>query len=147
MKKPIYTLALALLVAAGTTLTSCGSSQEKVDEAKADIESAEMDVLKAKEDYYKEYNDFKTESDKQISDNSQRIIVLRKESSNRKKEEKEEYERKIADLEKRNEALQTKINEHKDDSKDGWESFKREFKHDMDELGQSITDIGKNNVK
>lgn len=146
MKKTLYILTLTLFVAV-TTLTSCGSSQEKVDEAKADIESAEIDLMKAKEDYYKEYNEFKFQSDKQISDNATRIAELRLQSDKIKKETKEEYEKTIVALEKRNEALQSKINEHKDESKDGWESFKREFSHDMDELGQSITDIGKNNVK
>lgn len=144
--KSISALIVAVF-AAGTILTSCGPSAERVDAAKAKIETAEVDLIKAKEDYYKEYNEFKYKSDKQIADNTERIGELRKQSKKIKKEMKEEYERTINNLERKNDVLQSKIIEFKQYKKEGWQSFKREFSHDMAELSKSITDIGKNNVQ
>jgi len=40
-----------------------------------------------------------------------------------------------------------KISKYKNDGNEKWESFKREFNYDMDELGQSLKDLGENNVK
>ncbi len=145
MKKSIYMIAIVAYTTA-TIFTSCGSSQQKVDAAKADIESAEMDLMKAKEDYNKEYNEFKYKSEKQIADNAERINVLKKQAEKIKKELKEEYEKTIADLEAKNNVLQSKIDEAKEGSDEGWESFKREFSHDMEELGKAISEIGTNDV-
>ena len=43
--------------------------------------------------------------------------------------------------------MKMKIGEYKMDTKERWESFKREFSHDMEDLGQSLKDIGKDNVQ
>ncbi|OFY96493.1 MAG: hypothetical protein A3K10_06490 [Bacteroidetes bacterium RIFCSPLOWO2_12_FULL_31_6] len=145
MKKSIHILALTAF-AAGTIFISCNSSAEKVDAAKANIETIEHDLITAKEDYYKEYNKFKYESDKRITENTERIAELKGRSRKMKKEIKSEYEKTIANLQIRNDALKAKMDEYKEDGKDKWESFKREFNHDMDELGQSITGLVNNNV-
>lgn len=39
------------------------------------------------------------------------------------------------------------MEEQKETNYEKLESFKTEFKHDMDELGKSIKDLGKDNVK
>jgi hypothetical protein len=39
------------------------------------------------------------------------------------------------------------LESYKDEGKEKWESFKKEFNHDMDELGKSIKDLFKDNVK
>lgn len=146
MKKILYTILLAVFTG-GTLFTSCNSSGEKVDAAKANIESAEIDLIKAKEAYYKEYNELKYESDKKIAENAERISELRKNKKKMEKDAEVEYEKTINDLERRNDVLKAKIESYKDDSKDAWESFKREFSHDMEELGQSLKDLTQNNVK
>lgn len=64
-----------------------------------------------------------------------------------KKEAEIEYEKIINDLERKNDDLKAKISTYKDNSKDAWESFKREFSHDMEELGESLKDLSENNVK
>jgi uncharacterized protein YeaO (DUF488 family) len=58
-----------------------------------------------------------------------------------------EYEKTIADLETRNLAMKERINTYKVESTEKWESFKAEFKHEMNEIGQSLKDLGQNNVK
>lgn len=55
-------------------------------------------------------------------------------------------EKKIADLEARNKTLQGRIDDY-EKYHSNWESFKREFNHDMEEIGKSIKDIANNNAK
>ena len=64
-----------------------------------------------------------------------------------KAEAKADYERSIADLEKRNAALQIKVKEYKNEGNTQWESFKREYNYDMEELGKAMKNLTKNNKK
>lgn len=54
------------------------------------------------------------------------------------------YEKNIMALEQKNKDLRTKISNYESNQSD-WESFKREFNHDMDEQGQAIKDLTVNN--
>ena len=64
-----------------------------------------------------------------------------------KKQAKAEYKEKIAKLEQKNTDMKKRMNDYKSDSQEQWESFQREFNHDMDELGNSLKDLTKNNTK
>lgn len=139
MKKSILTLAVTAITA-GSMMTGCSSSEEKVTKVTVDTKSDEQ----LKEEYTNEYNQFKLESDNRIAENEKEIAALKEEN---KKLKKADREKAIADLEERNEAMKAKMREYKDDGKDKWQSFKREFSHDMDELGQSLKDFTKNNTK
>ena len=46
-----------------------------------------------------------------------------------------------------NERLRAKIRDYKENGKDEWKSFKTEFKHDMDELGDAIKGLTVDNKK
>ena len=108
---------------------------------------AQQDLDEAKADYEAQYNQFRLESDERITANEQLIADLKVYSKDKKNEAKVEYDKMIADLEAKNEAMKVRVRDYKDEGSDKWESFKREFNHDMDELGASLKDIGKNNVK
>jgi hypothetical protein len=64
-----------------------------------------------------------------------------------KAEAKADYDRSIADLEKRNAALKLKVKEYKNEDNAKWESFKREFNYDMEELGRAMQNLTYNNKK
>ncbi len=40
-----------------------------------------------------------------------------------------------------------KMNDYKANGKENWEIFKKEFNHDMDELGKAFKDLTVKNVK
>src|SRR5690606_28025578 len=101
----------------------------------------------AKAEYADEYNKFKLESDQKISANEMRIIELKANAKDMKKEAKIEYEKAVADLEAKNNAMKAKIEKVKDEETSDWESFKKEFNHDMDELGEALKDFNKKNTK
>ncbi|MBK7408934.1 MAG: hypothetical protein IPJ40_13250 [Saprospirales bacterium] len=50
------------------------------------------------------------------------------------------YAQRIETLEQKNRDLRTKMANYEQNQSD-WESFKREFNHDMDELGQALKDF------
>jgi hypothetical protein len=146
MKKSILSIALATLFT-GSLITSCNSSSQKVEDAAVKVDVATEDLKKAKEEFNNEYNKFKVESEQRMLDNEFKIAELKATKIKLKKEAKAEYDKTIADLEQKNSNMRTKLNEYKEEGKDKWESFKREFNHDMDELGRALKDLANNNVK
>ena len=54
------------------------------------------------------------------------------------------YAKNIENLEERNRDLKTRIGAYETNQSD-WESFKREFNHDMNEVGQALRDLTVNN--
>jgi len=146
MKKSLLSIALTTLII-GTMATSCNSSSEKVKDAAVKVDDATEELKSAKEDFNYEYNKFKVESEQRMLDNEFKIAELKANKVKLKKEVKEEYDKTIAVLEEKNSSMRTKLNEYKEEGKDKWESFKREFNHDMDELGSALKDLGNNNVK
>ena len=145
MRKTIFILASLFMTVA--TMTSCKTEAEKVDDSAEEVVEAQQDLDEAKADYEAQYNQFRLESDERITANEQLIADLKVYSKDKKNEAKVEYDKMIADLEAKNEAMKVRVRDYQDVGSDKWESFKREFNHDMDELGASLKDIGKNNVK
>jgi hypothetical protein len=81
-----------------------------------------------------EWEEFKHGIEIQIDSNKARI--------NRLKDRGEaKYEKTIADLETRNDTLRVRLNNFKIEGETKWDEFKREFKKDMDQLGQAIEDV------
>jgi hypothetical protein len=126
---------------------ACNSSSDKVNSAKEDVKEAEISLEDAKDNYDAEYEKFKLESNEKISANEKIIADLKVYSHDKKAEVKAGYEKTIESMETRNREMKSKVAEYKRVSNDGWESFKREFNHDMDELGKALSDLTTNNSK
>jgi hypothetical protein len=60
---------------------------------------------------------------------------------------RKEYRERIAELKSRNEKAKERLNNYNDNNHEKWEDFKREFNHDMDELGNALKDFTVNNKK
>ena len=146
MKKSIFAIAITALVA-GTSITSCDSSTKKVEDAAVKVDEASADLTDAKKEFNEEYIKFQLESEERMIENDRQIAELKANKAQLKKEAKADYDKKIKDIEERNSALRIKMNEYKEEGNDKWESFKREFNHDMDELGKSLKDLTTNNTK
>jgi uncharacterized protein HemX len=124
---------------AGVILSSCQTKEQK-------LENAQENVVDANEDLRKAQREFREEQENQLRENEMSIETYRTEIKNEKEDMRLEYERRIDSLQQRNKELRIKLNEDYDNN-DRWESFKREFNHDMDELKASLRDLRKNNVK
>ena len=154
MKKSIFTLAIITCIA-GTVLISCKpstneqkESQEKVEIARDNVEDAKdsLDVAK-KAASEEEWNAFKSSGDSIINVNNLRIAGLKLKMKNTGKSIDVEYQKNIASMEQKNKDLKVKMDTYKNDVSSDWKSFKREFKHDTDEIGQALKDLTVDNKK
>lgn len=95
-----------------------------------------------------DWQTFKADADAKIKKNDDRIAELKAKKREGTKEVQDKYNKKVADIERKNAELRDRINNYNGETtNEKWNSFKREFNHDMKELGTSIKDIGKDNVK
>lgn len=149
MKTKILTAVVVCGFLSISLFTYCNKSQNKIEEAKEEVKAAEQDLKAAEADYLEEVRNFKEETEMKIDENKNQIEILREQRSSRKTTaEKEMYDKKIADIEKRNEELRNKLKEYREEIRtEKWESFKREVNHDVDELSRAIEDIFKDNLK
>lgn len=150
MKNAINKLNASLVLASIIVLffiTSCNSPAEKVENAQEDVVEAEQDLTEAQNDYSKEFENFKKEMDEKIATNDKKIAEINASMLKEKKSVQDENKEKIAILEQRNVNIKQRMSEYKDDGNEKWQSFKREFSHDMDELGESLKNFNHNDKK
>ncbi len=142
MKKLFYSLAVTMLLAAGTLITSCntGNRENKTNENVEEIQQQER-IATAEE-----WAEFKSESERKIMENEARILELKQKMMEPGVGLDSLRQNRIERLEERNNELRVKIRTYEDDKSD-WESFKREFKHDMDEIGDAFEDLTIDNKK
>jgi len=129
-------------IAGMAVMSSCQTKEQKLENAQENVADANQDLRQAQ-------NEFREESENNLRENDMTIETYRANAKNEKEEMRAQYERRADSLEQRNKELRAKLDAYKDDSNDNtkWESFKREFNHDMDELKNSLKDVSKNNVK
>lgn len=143
---PIVGIATILLITA-TFLTSCDSPAQKLGAAQENVKDANKDLDEANEAYLDEIEAYRKESAAKISANDKSIAAFNARIENEKKEVRDEYKRKIAELEQKNTDVKKRLDEYKADGKDNWATFKLEFSHDMDALGKALKDLTVSNVK
>lgn len=144
MKQTILTLAVIMFMGSSMLLNSCQSSAKKVENAKENVATANEELLKARQD---SIHQFKQESARKISDSEKRITEYKAKIANENKELKAKHEKKLYELEQKNNDLKTRLTTLKDDGSEDWKQFKTEFSHDMDALGTSLKDLTVKNVK
>ncbi|MBS1614269.1 MAG: hypothetical protein JST49_15725 [Bacteroidetes bacterium] len=145
MKKMFFTTAFNVMLAA-FVFTSCESKQEKVADAQEEVQEAKQELSEAKAELNAEYPAYRTEVENRIKMNEERIAQLRKNIGNGGKPLDAERAKRIDELEQKNAQLRARLVGYETERSD-WESFKREFNHDMDELGAAIENLGKDNKK
>lgn len=144
MKKSILTTVTFII---GLSLTSCQNSAEKVEKAEEKVQDANEDLATAKQEYLEDMENYRREMDVRFEDNDRSIREFNDRFEKEKKDVKSEYRKRLAELEERNKVMKSKMADYKADSKANWESFKAEFNHDMQELGNALRDLGNDNVK
>lgn len=146
MKKSIFIIASTTLIL-GLVLTNCTTSSEKVENAEQAVTDANNALEKANQEYLADIEHYRTETAGKIAANNQSIIDFNLRIEKEKKEVRDDYKQKIAELELKNSDMKKKMDDYKAEGKDKWETFKIEFNHDMDELGTALQDLSVKNVK
>lgn len=152
MKNGIICKILSASIFVVVALTSCqpAPSTPEVEAAKDKVKEAEQE-LKAAEKVATadEWMAFKKESEEKIAINENSIADLKDRMSMSAKQYDALYIEKIDKLEKQNKALKARIKNHdsRESRKEDWATFKTEFNHDIDELGQALKDLTVDNKK
>jgi len=130
-----------------TFLTSCNSPSEKVVKAEEKVTDANENLVKADEQYVQDMNNYKKDAEEKLAANEKSTAEFNARIENKKEVAKKEYQEKIAKLEQRNTDMKKRLEDYQAGGKENWKSFKNEFSHDMNELGQAFRDLMKKNVK
>lgn len=155
MKNKLLISAVTLTIMAGTMLAGCQSSIQKQEDAQAKVQEARQELNAAQKDASaaaqvvataEEWEAFRNESELKIQANEVRINELTVKMKRPGEIFDAIYEKKITSLEQQNREMRTRLLAY-EKSQSNWESFKREFNHDMDAIGQALTDLTVNNKK
>lgn len=146
---PDLTLALATAFLTGAILTGCQSPAQKEAAARDNLKEAKQDLKEVQNDANaeaqkladaKDWETFKSDAEITIRNNEIRIAELRIKLKKEGTMLDPMYEKKIETLEQQNKDLKKRIDYFEKNQSD-WETFKREFNHDMDELGKALKDL------
>jgi outer membrane PBP1 activator LpoA protein len=144
---------LLLVIIANALFTSCqspeqkvGSAQDKVDDAKKDLKTVQNEAEAKRISDAEEWKIYKAESAMKIKDNESAIILLKEKMNVAGKKMNAEYLKSVNALEEKNRALQARMDVY-DKGQSDWATYKREFSHDMDELGKALKDLTVDNKK
>lgn len=149
MKKTFITLAVVAIIIAGSVFTGCKSSAEKELDAQTELQDAQDKLDQAQTDANaaelraateEEWVAFKSDAELRIRDNEIRIAELTVQMNKPGALFDAIYKKRILTLEQQNRDLRVRINAYDRNSTD-WETFKREFNHDMDEIGNALKDL------
>ena len=138
-KKQILKTALTVVIAL-TSVTTFSQENKQAANARKELREAKIDSAE-------DFNRFKKQAEATIEENKKKIKELKLKKSDAHKNEKEIYNKKVKVLEEKNRNLKNKINGSSKAETATWSSFKREFNHDMEELGRAIRDIANDNTK
>ncbi|MCK8142418.1 hypothetical protein MW871_10995 [Flavobacterium sp. I-SCBP12n] len=145
MKKTILNLALTTFIVA-TVLVGCQDKSKQEAEAKENVENAKENLDDAKAELSdarraateQEWQAFKDSTNATIKQNEIRIGEMKAELKKTGKTIDSEYSKNIQELEEKNKEIKNKLEVYKNNTNSDWQSFKKEFRHDMDDLGQSL---------
>lgn len=140
MKIKILSMAITTLIA-GTMLTSCQSSTEKVEDAQKNFVKANDDLNKANEEYLKDIEDYRKKMAEKVAENDKSLAEFKARVDHEKKAAKADYIKKIVALEQKNSDIKKAMEDYKAEGKEKWEIFKLKFSHDMDELGKGLIEL------
>jgi hypothetical protein len=145
MKKTTL-LMTAIAFSAASLFVGCNIPADKVDSSRENVSEAQRDLADAKRELKTDLENFRISTEVQLSKNRNHITVLRGNAANERVELRDSYNAKITELENRNLAMETRLNNFQTDKNDDWQNFKAEFNRDMEGLGTAFKDLGKDNV-
>lgn len=146
MKKTIFILAVTTFIA-GAIFTGCQSSEKKVENAQDAVAKANENLDEANQKYLADIEAYRKVITDKIDANNKSIAEFKLRINKEKKEAREDYKKRINELEQKNNDIKKKLDDYKAQGKENWENFKTEFNHDMDELGQAFQDLTVRNTK
>jgi cell shape-determining protein MreC len=149
MKKSIGLLVATCLV---TTigLTSCKTSNEKVEDAQEKVVDAKENEMEAekeltdkKMDSVTDYAKMKTETQRLVEKNEAKIAEFKMKLKTEKEENQKKFEAKIDKLEEKNNRLKADLNAYSENGKESWNTFKMRVQNSIDDMNKDIDNYKK----
>jgi len=144
------------MLIAGGLFTGCEtSSADKVDKAEENVAAAKANLKDAKkaeavaietEATEAEWKVFKEDSEAKIAMNKARIVEMKDKMKSSGKTMGKIYAGRIEKIEKKNVELKARLDNFENEQTD-WDTFKREFDHDMGEIGKAFKELGTDSSK
>jgi len=141
MKVRIMTIS-AVAILAMSSLSAFSQENEKAAKARKDLVEANKNLTEAKVDSAADFERFKKDAETDIADNQKKTSELKDKGATLADDLKKQYNKKVVQLEAKNEKLQKQLNESIHTKTSKWAAFKLEFKKDMQEVATSIKNIG-----
>ena len=138
---------LILLLAVMAMVTSCGTPAEKVEKAQDNVVEANKDLQEANQAYLQEIEAYRVVTAKNIESNEKIIADFNLRIDKQKSAAKAEYQKRIAELEKKNSDMKMNIANYKEEGQENWNTFRTNFNRDMEELGKSIKEMSEDKEK
>lgn len=140
MKNKLFILFTMGLVS-GSMLIGCNSMNKKADASQDKVQDARQDVAEANLALNNAIEEFKIKSADAIAENEKNIADFKVKIAGEKAENKAILEKKLAEMEQKNNELKKKLADYKNDGNEKWKEFKDEFNHDMNNLGKAFRDL------
>ena len=144
MKKSIVTLGMLALVFA-VSLTSCKDAETNVKQTQEEVLDARVDLMESKNEAAEALEKFKLDVYEKISDNNKNIRDLRVKEIKGTTKEKEDYTKKMDELEAKNEALKSKLDAYTSYDESSYETFKNDLQKNADALEQEFQELKNKN--
>ncbi len=146
MKNVIQSIfASAMLM--GTLLTSCSPSSKNVENADSKVTLAAQEIEAEKKAYKEDLETFRTKTQDLFENNEKVMDDFSLRIANQKAAVKLKHEQNIAELQAKNAAMKEKLADFDENNHDQWDTFKKEFSNDMEQLGEAIRAFSENPSK
>ena len=144
MKKSIVTLGMLASVFA-VSLTSCKDAESNVKETQEEVLDARVDLMESKNEATEALEKFKLDVYEKISDNNKKIRDLRVKEIKGTSKEKEEYTKRMDELQVKNEALKSKLDAYTSYDESSYETFKNDLQENADALEREFQELENRN--
>lgn len=142
-----FNLVVLFLLSVTSAMVSCNSAESNKEKTTVNQDSINQLSSDLTAEQLAEIEQFKEDMKIQIASNDKNMAEFKARIASQKEEERIESQKKLDDLDKKNTDLKKRFADFKANSKENWNSFKKEFNHDMDELGSAFGDLTKKNTK
>ena len=131
----MYLIAATMFVV-GSMLIGCSTPSEKVENAQENVDKANQNLDKAQDDYAADVENYRKETAEKLAANEKLEADFNARIANEKADAREDYNKKIAALDQKDNDMKKKMADYKPEGKDKWIAFKEGFNKDMDALSQ-----------
>lgn len=138
-KKLFLVFGLASFTAAIVLFSGC--SAQSVNKGLTKANEVNDELLEAKKEANEKYEAFKRDSDNRMEENERSIAKLRAGIKNKNEEDKAAFEKKVAELDQRNQSLKSKIKNYKVEGDGQIVSFILETTQEIDDLRKGIREL------